>query len=153
MNETDAMPLAVSIKREPGGQGLEMPSYQTAGAAGMDVRAAADLSIAPMQTALVPTGFSISVPPGFEAQLRPRSGLAIRHGITLLNSPGTIDSDFRGEVQVIVTNLGAEAFDIRRGDRIAQLVVARVERVEWREVESLDQTMRQGGGFGSSGRS
>jgi len=144
--------LPVPIKRLPNGEGLELPSYQTPGAAGMDVRAAASLSIAPMQTALVPAGFCIAVPEGFEAQLRPRSGLALRHGITLLNSPGTIDADYRGEVGVIVTNLGSEAFEIRRGDRIAQMVIARVEHVEWSEVEELDATERAEGGFGSSGR-
>lgn len=143
--------LSVAIKRLPGGEGLELPSYQTPGAAGMDVRAAASLVIEPMKTALVPTGFSIAVPEGFEAQLRPRSGLALRHGVTLLNSPGTIDSDFRGEVGVILANLGSEPFHIQRGDRIAQMVVARVERVLWEEAPSLDATAREQGGFGSSG--
>ena len=145
-------PLLITIKRLPHGDDLELPSYQSAGAAGMDVRAAAALSVAPMQTALVPTGFSIAVPVGYEAQLRPRSGLALRHSITLLNSPGTIDSDFRGEVQVILTNLGSEPFEITRGDRIAQLVVARVGRVAWQEALALNETERQDGGFGSSGR-
>ena len=147
----DDKPLPVRIKRLPNGDGLELPLYQTPGAAGMDVRAAASLCVEPMKTVLVPTGFSIAIPPGFEAQLRPRSGLAIRHGVTLLNSPGTIDSDFRGEVGVIVTNLGSEAFHIQRGDRIAQMVVARVERVLWEEAEELDATEREQGGFGSSG--
>ncbi len=144
--------LLIPIKRLPNGDGLELPSYQTAGAAGMDVRAARAMVIAPLKTALVPTGFAVAVPAGFEAQLRPRSGLALRHGLTLLNSPGTIDSDFRGEVGVILTNLGEEAFEIQRGDRIAQLVIARVERAQWAEVEDLDATPRAEGGFGSSGR-
>ncbi len=143
--------LKVSIKRLPHGEGLELPSYQTAGAAGMDVRAAQELTIAPKKTALVPTGFCIAVPEGFEAQLRPRSGLALRHGVTLLNSPGTIDCDFRGEVGVIVTNLGEEPFEIQRGDRIAQMVIARVERAQWDEVQDLEATQRAEGGFGSSG--
>ena len=144
--------LPIQIKRLANGEGLELPSYQTPGAAGMDVRAAASLVVEPMKTVLVPTGFSVAVPEGFEAQLRPRSGLALRYGVTLLNSPGTIDSDFRGEVGVILTNLGQEPFHIERGDRIAQMVVARVERVQWEQVEELDSTEREQGGFGSSGR-
>jgi dUTP pyrophosphatase len=152
MTQATHKPLRVAIQRLPGGQGLELPAYQTLGAAGMDVRAASDISIEPMQTVLVPTGFAIAVPEGFEAQMRPRSGLALKHGITLLNSPGTIDCDFRGEVGVIVTNLGRERFEIKRGDRIAQMIVARVERVQWEEVGALDETARQDGGFGSSGR-
>ena len=143
--------LPIQIKRLANGEGLELPSYQTSGAAGMDVRAAASLVVEPMKTVLVPTGFSVAVPEGFEAQLRPRSGLALRHGVTLLNSPGTIDSDFRGEVGVILANLGQEPFHIERGDRIAQMVVARVERVQWQQVEELDLTKREHGGFGSSG--
>lgn len=145
--------LSVPIKRLPHAEGLDMPSYQTAGAAGMDVRAAASLWVGPMQTVLVPAGFLMAIPPGFEAQLRPRSGLALKHGITLLNSPGTIDSDFRGEVGIILTNLGSEPFEIRRGDRIAQMVIARVEHVLWDQVEELGETERQQGGFGSSGTS
>ena len=137
--------------RLPEGEGLELPSYQTEGAAGMDVRAAEERMLQPGETALVPAGFSIAVPIGFEAQLRPRSGLALKNGITLLNSPGTIDSDYRGPVGVIITNLGHEPFYIHRGDRIAQMVIAKVERADWEIVESLDDTNRGAGGFGSSG--
>jgi dUTP pyrophosphatase len=143
--------LTIQFKREPGGEGLEMPSYQTAGAAGMDVRAAEDALLQSGETKLVATGFSMAVPPGFEAQLRPRSGLALKHGITLLNSPGTIDSDYRGEVKVILTNLGQQPFSIQRGDRIAQMVIARVEIVQVQEVEILEETERGSGGFGHSG--
>jgi dUTP pyrophosphatase len=145
--------LEVKIKREPGGEGLELPCYQTPGAAGMDVRAAGDMVVEPMGTVLVPTGFSIAVPIGYEAQLRPRSGLALKHGITLLNSPGTIDCDYRGEVKILLTNLGQAPFSIRRGDRIAQMVVAAYSRVEWSEVDELDETGRAAGGFGHSGAS
>ena len=143
--------LEILITRLPGGEGLELPDYQTAGAAGMDVRAAEDRVLAPMETALIPTGFSIAVPPGFEAQMRPRSGLALKHGITLLNAPGTIDSDYRGPVGVILTNLGHEPFFVHRGDRIAQMVICKFERAVWKEVESLNETIRGEGGFGSSG--
>ena len=141
----------IRIMRLPEGEGLELPSYQTEGAAGMDVRAAEERMLQPGETALVPAGFSIAVPIGFEAQLRPRSGLALKNGITLLNSPGTIDSDYRGPVGVIITNLGHEPFYIHRGDRIAQMVIAKVERADWEVVESLDDTNRGAGGFGSSG--
>src|SRR5688500_6985151 len=120
----DGMPVIVRFKREDGGEDIELPSYQTAGAAGMDVRAADSRTLQPGETALVATGFSMAVPAGYEAQLRPRSGLALNHGLTLLNSPGTIDSDFRGEVKVILTNLGQEPFCVQRGDRIAQMVIA-----------------------------
>jgi dUTP pyrophosphatase len=144
-------PLTIELKRERGGEGLELPSYQTAGAAGMDVRAAHACTLQPGETSLIATGFSIGVPHGYEAQLRPRSGLALKHGITLLNSPGTIDSDYRGEVKVILTNLGKVPFEIQRGDRIAQMVIARVEIVELREVEILEDTKRGTGGFGHSG--
>lgn len=141
--------LAVAIQRLD--SDIELPQYQTAGAAGMDVRASHDCVVKVGQTQLVATGFAIAVPIGYEAQLRPRSGLALKNGITLLNAPGTIDSDYRGEVKVIVTNLGAEDFSIQRGDRIAQLVVAPVVHVQWQDVESLDETARSGGGFGHSG--
>ncbi len=143
--------LSIRIKRETGGEDLELPSYQTPGAAGMDVRAAEERTIGPGETALIATGFSIAVPPGFEAQLRPRSGLAIKHGLTLLNSPGTIDSDFRGEVKIILTNLGFSPFYVNRGDRIAQMIIAKVERAALEEVEELDDTQRGDGGFGHSG--
>ena len=143
--------LEIQISRLPEGEGLELPSYQTAGAAGMDVRAAEERTVQPGETALIPTGFTIAVPQGYEAQLRPRSGLALKSGITLLNSPGTIDSDYRGPVGVILTNLGHEPFFISRGDRIAQMVICKVERAQWNEVKTLDDTERGEGGFGSSG--
>lgn len=147
----DADRIVVRLKRESGGEGLELPGYQTAGAAGMDVRASAGRVLQPGETALIPTGFSMALPPGYEAQLRPRSGLALKHGITLLNAPATIDEDYRGEVKVILTNLGAQPFTVARGDRIAQMVIARVERAEVVIVEQLDSTARGSGGFGHSG--
>ena len=145
--------LVLRFKREVGGEGLELPSYQTAGAAGMDVRAAESKTLHVGETVLVATGFSIAIPEGYEAQIRPRSGLALKHGITLLNSPGTIDHDYRGEVKIILTNLGREPFEVQRGDRIAQMVIAKVERPRLDEVTELDETPRGAGGFGSTGRS
>ncbi len=132
---------------------LPLPSYATTGSAGMDVYAAIaePMEIAPGAVALVPTGIAIALPHGYEAQVRSRSGLAARHGIFALNSPGTVDSDYRGEIRVILANFGAEAFRIQRGDRIAQVVVARYESVEWKELSSLDETKRGSGGFGSTG--
>jgi dUTP pyrophosphatase len=144
--------VEVLITRLHDGQGLELPDYQTAGAAGMDVRAAEDRTLSPGETALIPTGFSVAVPPGFEAQMRPRSGLALKHAITLLNSPGTIDCDYRGPVGVILTNLGHEPFFVHRGDRIAQMVISKVERAVWKEVENLEETERGEGGFGHTGK-
>lgn len=145
--------LAVRIRRLPHADGLPLPAYETAGAAGMDVRAAveAPLTLAPGAIALVPTGLVLEVPEGFEMQVRPRSGLAARHGVTLPNSPATIDSDYRGEVRVIMQNLGAEPFVVERGARIAQMVLQRVPRVEWVEVEELTDTARGAGGFGHTG--
>ena len=144
------------LVRLPHGHGLDLPSYAPEGAAGMDLRAAvsedAPITLAPGARALVPTGLTIALPPGFEAQVRPRSGLALKHGITCLNSPGTIDADYRGEVGVILANLGAEAFVVTRGERIAQMVIARYERIVWAEVDSVDDTARGSGGFGSTGR-
>ncbi|WP_122467013.1 dUTP diphosphatase [Brevundimonas lutea] len=144
------------LVRLPHGHGLDLPGYATEGAAGMDLRAAvsedAPITLAPGARALVPTGLTIALPPGFEAQVRPRSGLALKHGITCLNSPGTIDADYRGEVGVILANLGAETFVVTRGERIAQMVIARYERIAWAEVDSLDDTARGSGGFGSTGR-
>jgi dUTP pyrophosphatase len=138
------------------GKGLEAPRQQTTGAAGVDLPAAlapgAELVLWPGERALVPTGFSIALPDGYEAQIRPRSGLAAKHGITVLNTPGTIDADYRGEVKVILINHGAEPFAIRRGDRIAQMVVAPVVAVQFDEVEMLDETERGTGGHGSTGR-
>ncbi len=131
-----------------------LPAYETLHSAGMDLRANLDRPVVlrPGERTLIPTGIYIALPEGFEAQIRPRSGLAIRHGITLLNSPGTIDADYRGEIKVIVANLGDENFTVNDGERIAQMVVARYERVEWEEVDALDQTERGAGGFGSTGK-
>ncbi len=149
-------PVAVAIMRLPHGDGLPLPAYESAGAAGMDLRAALGeggaLDLAPGKRALVPTGIAIALPEGYEAQVRPRSGLAAKHGITCLNSPGTIDADYRGEIKVILINHGNEPHTITHGERIAQLVVAPVVQAEWRETQSLDETARGGGGFGSSGR-
>jgi len=142
----------VAIKRLPNGEGLPLPAYETAGAAGMDLRAAEAATLAPGARCLMPTGLAIALPQGFEAQVRPRSGLAVKHGVTVLNAPGTIDCDYRGEVKVPLINLGQEDFVIARGDRIAQMVIAPVTRIHWAETESLDETARGAGGFGSSGR-
>jgi dUTP pyrophosphatase len=147
--------LDVRVMRLAHGQDLPLPSYQSAHAAGLDLFAAvpadAPLKLAPGARALVPTGVAIALPAGHEAQLRPRSGLASRHGVTVLNAPGTIDADYRGEIQVLLVNLGSEALAITRGMRIAQLIVASVARAALREVSSLDQTERGTGGFGSTG--
>ena len=147
--------VAIRILRLPHGEGLPLPSYQSKHAAGLDMVAAVPeagpVELMPGSRALVPTGFAFELPSGFEAQLRPRSGLALKHGVTLLNSPGTIDADYRGEVMVLLANLGAEAFTVRRGDRIAQLVVAPVAHVEVVSVEALGETDRGQGGFGSTG--
>ncbi len=133
---------------------IPLPAYSTSGSSGMDLRAAVaeDLVVTKGKTVLVPTGFYIEVPHGYEAQIRPRSGLAIKNSITVLNTPGTIDSDYRGEVKIILTNFGSEDFVIRRGDRIAQLVIAPVVQADWEEVVSLEQTKRGGGGFGHTGK-
>jgi dUTP pyrophosphatase len=135
-------------------EGIPLPSYATEGSSGMDVYAAiaTEQRIGKGETVLIPTGFQIAVPPGFEAQIRPRSGLAIKHGVGVLNSPGTIDSDYRGEVKVILTNFGREEVVVKRGDRIAQMVICPVTRAEWQAVESLDETSRGAGGFGHTGR-
>lgn len=144
--------IGVAIKRLPHGEGLPLPAYETAGAAGMDLRAAEALTLPPGARCLMPTGLAIALPEGFEAQVRPRSGLAVKHGVTVLNAPGTIDCDYRGEVKVPLINLGQEDFVIARGDRIAQMVIAPVTRIGWVETEHLDDTARGAGGFGSSGR-
>jgi dUTP pyrophosphatase len=144
--------IDIQLKRLPHSEGLQLPDYATSGAAGMDVVAAESLTLAPGARVAVATGFAIAIPEGFEVQVRPRSGLALKHGITCLNTPGTIDSDYRGEVKVILANLGAEPFEIVRGERIAQLVPAPVQRAAFREVEDLDSTTRGAGGFGSTGR-
>ncbi|MFZ0423573.1 MAG: dUTP diphosphatase [Xanthobacteraceae bacterium] len=149
------MSVEVRVMRLPHGAGLPLPAYQTALAAGLDLVAAVPLErpmeIAPGGRALVPTGIAIAVPPGYEAQVRPRSGLALRHGVTVLNAPGTIDADYRGELQVILVNHGAEIFVVQRGMRIAQLVIAPVQHVELVETSELDSTKRASGGFGSTG--
>jgi dUTP pyrophosphatase len=144
--------IRIAITRLPHGEGLPLPAYATAGAAGMDVVAAEELTLAPGQRHAVATGFAIAIAPGHEVQVRPRSGLALKHGITCLNTPGTIDEDYRGEVKIILANLGSEPFEIRRGERIAQLVPAMVTRAAFDEVASLDDTDRGHGGFGSTGR-
>lgn len=143
--------VRIEIKRlRPGPASLHLPAYMTEGAAGMDLCAdiQTDLVLAPMARALIPTGIAIALPTGFEAQIRPRSGLALKQGLTMLNSPGTIDSDYRGEIQMIAINLGAESILIQRGQRIAQMIVQRVVRARWREVDELSLSARQDGGFG-----
>ncbi len=147
------MTIPVQVKRLPHSAGLALPSYATPGAAGMDLLAAvqAPLVLAPGARTLVPTGLAIALPPGFELQIRPRSGLALKNGIILPNSPGTIDEDYRGELQVIVMNADTEPFTIERGMRIAQAVLAPVVRAAWTEVAELDETQRGTGGFGSTG--
>lgn len=146
-------PIAVRLARLPHADGLPLPSYESAGAAGMDLRAAVEAPVVlePGARSAVPTGLTIALPPGYEGQVRPRSGLALRQGVTALNSPGTIDADYRGEVKVILINHGSAAVTIARGDRIAQLVVAPVTQIEWAEVASLDPTGRGERGFGSTG--
>ncbi len=148
--------IEVRIRRLPHAAGLPLPAYETALAAGMDLRAAVPADepvvISPGGRALVPTGLAIALPAGYEAQVRPRSGLALKHGVTCLNSPGTIDADYRGEIGVILANLGDAPFTVERSMRIAQLVVAAVTRVRWRESQTLDDTERGYGGFGSTGR-
>jgi dUTP pyrophosphatase len=148
--------VEIAVKRLPHGEGLPLPAYETDQAAGMDLRAAVPddepLTLRPGSRFPVPTGLAFALPPGFEGQVRPRSGLAFKHGVTCLNSPGTVDADYRGEVKVILINLGEEDFVIRRGERIAQLVIAPVVQAVWAEAESLDHTARGAGGFGSTGR-
>lgn len=148
-----AVPTPVAITRLPHAEGLSLPAYATPLSAGVDLAAAVahDVTIVPGGRALIPTGYAIALPPGFEAQVRPRSGLALKHGITVLNSPGTIDADYRGEIGVILANLGTEPFTITRGARIAQLVVAPVARVAWVESRELPESERGAGGFGSTG--
>jgi dUTP pyrophosphatase len=146
--------IEVPLQRLPHGAGLPLPAYATDHAAGLDLLAAVDetVELPPGTRRLVPTGISIALPQGYEAQIRPRSGLALKHGVTLLNSPGTIDADYRGEVGVILINLGEVPFRLERGDRIAQLVIAPVARLAWRESEALPESARGAGGFGSTGR-
>jgi dUTP pyrophosphatase len=145
--------MKVRIRRLPAARDLPLPSRASAGSAGFDLRAAIDGEVAlrPGERLLVPTGLVLEIPPGWEGQVRPRSGLALRHGIGVVNAPGTIDSDYRGEVGVILINLGEAPFALNRGDRIAQLVISRVEPVEWEEADALDESHRGDGGFGSTG--
>ena len=144
--------ISIRLIRLPHGEGLPLPAYATEHAAGMDVVAAEAVTLAPGARHAVATGFAIAIPEGFEVQVRPRSGLALKHGVTCLNTPGTIDADYRGEVKVILANLGSEPFEVKRGERIAQLVPAAVQRAAFVEVAELDETARGAGGFGSTGR-
>ena len=144
--------VSVSITRDERARAFPLPAYATPASAGVDLRAVEKRVMQPGERALVPTGIRIALPTGYEAQVRPRSGLALKHGITLPNSPGTIDSDYRGEVQVIMQNLGNEPFTIEPGDRIAQMVVAPVSQVNWTEADALEETERGSGGFGSTGQ-
>lgn len=146
--------IHVAVKVLPHGEGLPLPAYATEHAAGADLLAAveAELVLAPGERALVPTGIAVALPEGYELQVRPRSGLAIRHGITCLNSPGTIDADYRGEIRLILINLGQEPYTIRRGDRLAQAILAPVLRLEWQPVADLPETQRGEGGFGHTGK-
>lgn len=145
--------IEIALQILPHGQGLDLPAYETADAAGMDVRAAidADLTLAPGERAAVPTGLGMAIPPGYEVQVRPRSGLAFKHGLTVINAPGTIDADYRGEVKVLLVNLGAEPITITRGMRIAQFVPAPVTRAAWGLADAIGDTARGAGGFGSTG--
>ena len=145
--------VAVAVTRLPGNDDIELPRYETAQSAGLDLAAAvaATVVLAPGGRATIPTGLAIALPPGHEAQIRPRSGLAARSGITVLNAPGTVDADYRGEVKVVLANLGGEPFAVERGMRIAQMVVAPVTRIAWDEVEALPDSARGAGGFGSTG--
>ena len=144
--------IDVQLKRLPNGEGLPLPAYATEGAAAMDICSADDYTLAFMEPRLVKTGFAIAIPAGYEVQVRPRSGLALKHGIMVVNAPGTIDCDYRGEICVILMNTQEEQFEIRRGDRIAQLVLAPVIQAQMVEVNELDETQRGAGGFGSTGR-
>ena len=144
--------IDIQLRRLPHGEGLPLPAYASAGAAGLDIVAAETVDLAPGARHAVATGFAIALPDGFEVQVRPRSGLAFHHGVTCLNTPGTIDSDYRGEIKVILINHGSESFAVRRGERIAQLVPSAVARAAPREVDALDETARGTAGFGSTGR-
>jgi dUTP pyrophosphatase len=144
--------IEIQLQRLSHGNGLPTPSYATDGAAGLDVVAAEDRTLAPGERHAVATGFAIAIPDGYEVQIRPRSGLALKYGVTCLNTPGTIDHDYRGEVKVILANLGSQPFEVRRGERIAQLVLAPVVKAAFREVEALAETSRGAGGFGSTGQ-
>ncbi len=143
--------IPVQVRRLPHGEGLDLPQYATEGAAGMDVVSAEDVTLPPGARHAVATGLALAIPPGYEIQVRPRSGLALKHGISVPNTPGTIDSDYRGELKVILINHGSQPFVIARGDRVAQLVLAPVTRAFWQEVSELEDTARGSGGFGSTG--
>ncbi|MGE5397903.1 MAG: dUTP diphosphatase [Chitinophagales bacterium] len=145
--------IRINLQRLPHHDGLPVPSYMTTGSSGVDIYSANQdpIVIAPGKAVLIPTGFALSIPPGFEAQIRPRSGLALKHNLTLLNTPGTIDSDYRGEIKVLVINLGDKEYIVKRGERIAQMVFARIERVVFSEENALDETRRGAGGFGHTG--
>lgn len=147
--------LTIRCTQLPHGADLPLPVYETSGAAGMDLMAAIpqgeDIVLAPGERRLVPTGLSIAVPPGYEAQIRPRSGLALRHGISVVNAPGTVDSDYRGEVSILLINLGSDPFTIQRGERIGQMIIAAYTQAEWEPVTELDETARGAGGYGSTG--
>ncbi len=151
-----ASTVTLALRRLPHAEGLPLPAYETEGAAGMDLRAAVPedgpVTLAPGERRMIPTGLTMAIPEGYEVQVRPRSGLAARHGLTCLNAPGTVDSDYRGEVQVILINLGQETFVVKRGERIAQMVVAPVTRGVFQAVDTLPETVRGEGGFGSTGR-
>ena len=149
--KSNDLAVPVLVRRLPHFEGLTLPAYATEGAAGMDVLAAEDATLEPGARHAIATGLALAIPAGFEIQVRPRSGLALKHGISVPNTPGTIDSDYRGELKVILINLGASAFEVRRGDRIAQLVLAPVVRASWLKVDELDETARGDGGFGSTG--
>jgi dUTP pyrophosphatase len=144
--------IEIQLKRLPHGEGLPAPAYATTGAAGLDIVSAEDIVLGPGDRHAVATGFAVAIPAGYEIQVRPRSGLALKHGVTCLNTPGTIDADYRGEVKVILANLGSGPFEVKRGERIAQLVPAEVTIARFLEVETLDETDRGAGGFGSTGR-
>jgi len=146
-------PVSVAIRRKPGCEDLPLPRYMSEHASGMDVVAAVQepVELAPGDVKLIPAGFYIALPAGYEAQVRPRSGLALKHGVTVANAPGTIDADYRGEVGIILTNIGRDPFVVRRGDRVAQIVIQQVARVQWDERDELDDTRRSSGGFGHTG--
>lgn len=145
--------IKVKVKTLPNGEGLNLPEYATEHSAGMDLTAGIDedITIAPLERKLIPTGIAIALPDGYEAQIRPRSGLALKNGITLANTPGTIDADYRGEIKVIMINLGQEEFTVSRGMRIAQMIIAPVTRIQWEQADDLNKTARSDGGFGSTG--
>ncbi len=154
MPTTSTHPVNIAVMRLPHADGLGLPEYATLGSAGMDLRAAVEstLVLEPGARLLIPTGFAVALPEGFEGQVRPRSGLAVHHGVTVLNSPGTIDSDYRGEVKVLLVSLGTEPFAVQRGDRIAQLVISPIVRAEITEHDTLPATVRGAGGFGHTGK-